>query len=236
MTAVFLHAFGGSARSWESVSPQISAPVLTPDLRGFGDSPSPEGPYDVASYARDLLALIEPLEQFILVGHSMGGKFALAVAAACPKGLQGLVLLAPSPPTPEPMTEDARRRLLEGYGVRAAMRMTVEAVARRPLAPDVREATIDGYLAASEAAWRGWLQVGSREDISDQMAGISVPVRILVGGDDPILGPTVQRSRLANLLENCVMEEISGAGHLLPIEVPEKVVVAVNAFLNEVSC
>lgn len=232
MTAILLHAFGGSARSWDLVAPRLSVPTLAPDLRGFGGSPAPEGACDVASYVRDVLALVAPLEEFVLVGHSMGGKIALAVAATVPAGLRGLVLAAPSPPTPEPMTEEARRALLDGYGDPAVARRTVASVVRREIAPELREATIAGYLAASERAWRAWLEIGSREDLSPRMGNIAVPVRIVVGAEDPILGPDVQRREVAARLGRCSVEEVGGAGHLLPVEAPEELAAAIEAALD----
>lgn len=232
MTTVLLHAFGGSARSWDLVAPRLSVPAIVPDLRGFGGSEAPEGPYDVASYVRDVLTLVEPLDEYILVGHSMGGKFALATAAARPSGLRGLVLAAPSPPSPEPMTEKSRQSLLDGYGLRATMETTVASIVRRPLSPELREATIADYLAASQRAWRAWLEVGSREDLSAQMGDVSVPVRIVVGSEDPILGPEVQRRLVAARLRDCSIQEAAGAGHLLPAEAPEALIGAIEALLG----
>ena len=90
---------------------------LAPDLRGFGESPAPgEGwaHYTVDAMADDLHGLLGRLSlgRFIVVGHSMGGKVALALAARQPAGMAGLALLAPSPPTPEPMEPAERARLL----------------------------------------------------------------------------------------------------------------------------
>lgn len=231
-TVVLLHAFGGSSRSWDLVTPRLAPPCVAPDLRGFGGSDAPPGPYDVASYAADVLALVADLEEYVLVGHSMGGKFALAAAAHRPKGLRGLVLVAPSPPTPEPMTDESRQRTLDAWGDRAAVEGIVASVLRLPIPPGFREATINGYLAASERAWRAWLEIGSLENVSDRMAKIDVPVYIVVGTEDPVVGPKTQRDEVASRLASASVEEVPGAGHLLPIEAPDAVAAAILSATN----
>ena len=89
---VFLHYFGGSGRTWEPVMDALVAAgwrCLAPDLRGFGESTAPGEDwthYTVDTMADDIHGLIGRLglERFIVVGHSMGGKVALALAARQP--------------------------------------------------------------------------------------------------------------------------------------------------------
>ena len=231
-TVVLLHAFGGSSRSWDLVAPRLAHPCVAPNLRGFGGSPAPEGAYDVESYAKDVLALVAGLEDYVLVGHSMGGKFALAAAAQRPRGLRGLVLVAPSPPTPEPMAPEERRRLLEGYGDLRVATETVRNIVRRPIPQDVRTSTVHDYLAATERAWAAWLQVGSLEDIADAMGAVDVPVRIVVGSEDPVVGPKTQRDEVASRLADASIAEVPDAGHLLPIEAPDAVADAIAGLLQ----
>ena len=58
--------------------------------------------YRIADLAADAEGVIETLglQRYVLVGHSMGGKFAQLIASRRPRGLEGLVLVAPSPPSP----------------------------------------------------------------------------------------------------------------------------------------
>ena len=123
---VFAHYFGGSARSWTTLADRLGDDMdcVVPDLPGFGDTPPPtdlslDGWVDAfASLAGDA--------PFVAVGHSMGGKIALALAARRPATLTGLILLAASPPTPEPMSDDDRQASLAAYGSRRAATRTVQ--------------------------------------------------------------------------------------------------------------
>ena len=230
-TVVLMHAFGGSARSWDLVRPLLVAPLVVPNLRGFGGTEAPVGDYSVDSYVRDVLAIVEGLEDYVLVGHSMSGKFAMATAALRPKGLRGLLLVAPSPPTPEPMTEEDRQATIEGWGKAAYARKTVEKITKRPLSDDLRRETEAGYLLTAKRAWDAWMEIGSRENIADRMAEIKVPVRLIAGEADPILGPKVQRPQTVSRIAGCEIETVPDAGHLLPIEVPERVAEAIRNVL-----
>ncbi len=87
----------GDRRLWDG---QVEAfaerhRVVRPDLRGFGESPLPGGPF---SYVEDVRALLDHLglDQAALVGNSFGGKVALDVALTHPGRVRALVLAAPA--------------------------------------------------------------------------------------------------------------------------------------------
>ncbi|WP_332369616.1 alpha/beta hydrolase [Spirosoma telluris] len=69
------------------------------DLRGHGDSEAPATGYSVSTMADDVMEILNTkgVRDFVLIGHSMGGKVALSLASQQPDGLQSLILLAPSP-------------------------------------------------------------------------------------------------------------------------------------------
>jgi pimeloyl-ACP methyl ester carboxylesterase len=134
------------------------------DLPGFGTASDRPGPFTTSSSAAEVLALAGRLGlgNYRMVAHSMGGKIALTAAAREPQGLQGLVLLAPSPPTAEPIPDADRAHLLASAGDRDAMVEIVEKISVRPLSSSDRERQVEDMLAASPEAWQAWLNHGSR--------------------------------------------------------------------------
>ena len=243
---VFLHYFGGSGRTWKPVMDALAAAgwrCLAPDLRGFGESPAPGEDwthYTVDAMADDILGLIGRLrlERYIVVGHSMGGKVALALASRQPAGMAGLALVSPSPPTPEAMKDAERARLLAGYGDVDAVKKTLHKITARPLSDSLLETTIADNLRASAPAWRAWLEHGSREDISARMSQVKVPVRVVVGAkDQAITGDLVTREILARINETVARpQSMPDVGHLLPLEAPSDAVrFLLEAFANFVS-
>jgi pimeloyl-ACP methyl ester carboxylesterase len=224
---LFLHHFGGSGRSWRGVIDRLSHRYhcIAPDLPGFGTCADWPGPFSTSASADEVIALIRrlALEDFSIVGHSMGGKIAMAVAARRIRGLRGLVLLAPSPPTPEPIPDGDRAHLLASWGDRDAMAAIVDKILVRTLSRCDREWQVADMLAASKPAWQGWLNCGSREDISAWLDEITVPMTIVSGDGDQTISAAVLRRELVQRVPTARMEMILGAGHLLPVEARDEV-------------
>lgn len=231
-TLVFLHFFGGSSRSWAGVMEEMGAErtCLAVDVPGFGVS-DPLGPdCTVEAQAAAIEALLDRLEvgPCVLVGHSMGGKIAVVMAARRPHQVEGLVLVAPSPPWPEPGDPDERARLLAQHGDQAAMEALVDRIARRPLSPGLREATVEDHLAVTLDAWRWWLTDGVHEDVSDHLDGCRAHSVVVAGADDPVLSLDLHQA-LADRLGSARLQIVPGAGHLVPLEAPEDVAALIRS-------
>ncbi len=222
-TIIALHYWAGSGREYDVLRPLLpETKLLTPDLPGFGAQPVPPGfNYTVRAYA-DWVAAYAQAQQvtdFTLVGHSMSGKMALALAARQPAGLRRLVLLSPSPPAGEPMSETDRAASLAAYGKPEEAEKTFRKITRQPLPAALRAHVIADNLRSTEAAWATWLLAGAREDISAQMPHLNVPCHLLVGADDTAITPASQRRLTLPLLPaGTPFEVVPDAGHLLPLE------------------
>lgn len=242
-TLVFLHYFGGSSRTWLPVLAALAPefPCVAVDLRGSGESRLMDSTADVpAAYALDAMAsdvaaLVGEVgcRHYVLVGHSMGGKVALALAASpgCPPGLQAVALAAPSPPTPEPMPDTERARLLAAQGLEAGARETLSKITAQPLPAALLRMAVEDQLRVVPAAWRAWLEYGSRLDVSARIERIRVPVFLLAGEQDANITARLLRREIAERLPKDLAREpetVPGAAHLLPLEAPE----AVAAFVR----
>ena len=231
---VFLHYFGGSSKAWTEVIEQLAGNFhcVAPDMRGFGASSAEPENFTVENYADDAANLISTLrlENFLLIGHSMGGKIALALAARNPLGLRSMVLLAPSPPTPEPMKESERKKMLAAHGNRCAATETVCKAAGGKLSGAVFERSINDNLRSSEAAWRAWLESGSLEDISAETEKISVPVLIAAGENDEAMTPELLKKEVSSRIKNSELKILPSAGHLLPLETPAAIAELIRQF------
>lgn len=239
ITLVFLHYYGGSIQSWDAVVNALSANYrcLVIDLPGFGESPPLSDHQDVDEVAAVIAEAISDQlgdDPFVLVGHSMGGKIAQAIAAGLPGkpqpgGLRGLVLLSTSPPGPEPIPDDSRREMLDKPSLspgkqREAAEKTLVTITRKPLSEAIRAQIINDNLRASPEGWIAWPAVGSRTDITNRMARITIPVTLMVGDADEAIPMHVQTDSVQPHLPQATLHIISGAGHLLPLEVPDNVV------------
>lgn len=230
---VFLHYFGGSSRAWAHVMERLAPDhhCIALDLRGFGGSDAPNADFTLADAVEDVSEFVRALkvETYVLIGHSMGGKIAYALAARSPPGLKALVLVAPSPPTPEPMGEAQRDELLRSHGDRAAAIKTIVAITFRQLPAPLFETCIDDNLASSRSGWSWWLERGSREDISTAVA-LQIPALVIASLQDPAIPKGILDVKLMPRLARADMTLIAGAGHLLPLEAGEEVSAAIGNF------
>lgn len=240
ITFIGLHYWAGSGQEFQAVA-RLLAPeysLLAPDLPGFGDAAPPEvSSYTVDAYANEVAQFIAEnrVGQYVLVGHSMGGKIALALAARQPAGLVGVALLSPSPPSPEPMTDEDRLSSVKAYGKASEAEKVLRTITVRPVSAPDQQQIIRDNLRSTRLAYDAWLLHGSREDISARMCTVQVPCTILAGDQDAVMSPSVHgRETLPLLPEGTPLEIISGAGHLLPYEAPQEVAGLLRSFARKI--
>ncbi len=233
-TLVFLHYFGGSSRTWKAVVEILKDRFhcIAIDLPGFGDSAPLKKP-TVENVTVKVIEAIEELElkNYVLVGHSMGGKMAAFIASTEPKALRSLILVAPSPPTPEPMTDKQRKDLLSAYGDKTTLKKSAEGLVAKPLSQVHLQAIVADNLRIDKTAWDGWLNEGSQEDVSSQMKNIAVPLAVISGDSDPNFSTKFLQETFRRYFPNPSFVEIKNSGHLIPIEQPQVLADAIIRFL-----
>lgn len=226
-TLVLLHPFGGSAQTWQPVIDLLADrfDCLAPDLRGWGGSQGDYPSYTVDDMADDVACLLQCLsvERFALAGHSMGGKVAQALAARQPPGQTHLILVAPSPLTPEPMTDQSRARLRAAWGDADQCRRILCEITTRPLPAALAADALADNLRASHAAWKAWPEQGSREDLGARAAQITAPTFVLAGANDDPLSPSYLQTHVVNSIANATLQTVPDTAHLLPLEAPNAV-------------
>jgi pimeloyl-ACP methyl ester carboxylesterase len=132
----------GLARRWAEADP--ARRLIVPDLTGHGASPPLPPGADLPSLARDVLETAQALalpEPFDLVGHSLGGRVALAAALLQPERVGEVVLLdiAPGP------------TVLHETG--AVAELFAQAPARSARREDMRSFLLAHGLAPALAEW-----------------------------------------------------------------------------------
>ena len=102
-TVVLESGLGGSSTLWSRVVGQVSGTtrVCAYDHAGQGWSESADSPRDGLALAADLRTLLDRAGEvgpYVLVGHSVGGPYAMTFAAEQPALVAGLVLLDATDP------------------------------------------------------------------------------------------------------------------------------------------
>lgn len=234
IAVVFLHYYGGSSCNWKHVTTML-APTLrtiTIDHRGWGQSDEPDednGLSDLVADAEGVIASLN-LQRYVLVSHSIGGKVAQLIASSQPSGLAGLILVAPSPPSPMIMPAEAREMMAGAY----ASRETVEAATDimltvKSLSAKDRAQVPEDSLRGAPEAMVAWPRSTNLEDIALQVGGINVPTLVIAGELDRVGPPVRLRAELLTRIPQAVMHVLPGSGHLSMVESPD----AVSALIAE---
>ncbi len=230
-----LHFLGGSARTWERVAQALAGSMtcVPIDLPGFGEAARETG-FSVDAMADHVAERIRAAApaRYRIAGHSMGAKVALLLARRAEDGdpglggLVGLALVSGSPPSPEPIPDARRGKMITWIGAdpetrEAEARAFVRQNVGGRLEPDAEACAVADVLRAAPAAWRAWLESGSREDLCARIGVLRTPALIVAGSEDADLGPAAQTALMAPHLASRRSVTVDGVGHLMPLERPE---------------
>ena len=229
---LFLHYWGGSSRTWSEVMQLLSADhrCVAIDFRGWGASDKSAADHGLETLADDVEGVVSQLglDEFVIVGHSMGGKVAQLLGGKGLPGLRGLVLIAPAPPTPLPVPEEQRQGMLASYQAREGAKAVVGLLSARRLTDEQREQVVEDTLGGGAEAKRAWPEKGMTADISGEAARISVPVRVVVGSADTVESERSLRAAFAGVVPAAEFVVLPGVGHLAPLEAPAEVAAAIR--------
>lgn len=240
---LMVHGLFGQGRNLGALARRLAEGrrVVTVDMRNHGDSfHDPDHSY--AALAGDLADAIAELGgRADLVGHSMGGKAAMALALTRPGMVRRLAVLDIAPVAyghSQDRLIDAMESLdLAGIGRRSA---ADAALADRIDDPGVRAFLLQSLdLKASPTAWR--LNLAALRDQMDQLVGW--PGDLPPGGfDGPVLEIAGERSdyvtaegqaALRTYFPQARIVRVKGAGHWLHADAPEAVAEILVSFLAE---
>ena len=164
---VFLHYWGGTSRTWGKVTAELEGQFKTVayDARVWGKSDKTPAGCKLADLADEALSQVKTLgiKQYVLVGHSMGGKVAQLIASRRPEGLVGLILAAPAQPTPRHNPDEMREQQLHAYDNRENVFKAIGSgrLTARPPSPEILEQIVEDSLSGSREA-RGAASPASR--------------------------------------------------------------------------
>ena len=245
---VLLHGWGMNLAVWSELAEALARRfrVIAIDLPGHGRSDWDGAAYTPAAQAFRVHETLAPLTtRYSLLGWSLGGQFALDLAAAMPAGIERLVLIATTP------------RFLAGPGwrfglkevslerlaaqVRADPAEAVSAFLRqqvRGLAPRTATRVLErlrGALARGGAARPEALAWGLERlrqgDLRPQLSQVRAPTLVLAGQDDHITPPAASRA-LAAALPKARFRQLRGAGHVPFLSNRAQFLAALDGFLR----
>ncbi|WP_456268285.1 alpha/beta fold hydrolase [Kushneria sp. AK178] len=232
---VMMHFFGNSHREWLDVIPELEQKhrCIALDLPGFGDAADRDG-FDTRAMADQVEQTIEALglERVVLVGHSFSGKVAMVLAARRPAWLASLVLVAPAPAGPQPVSDEEREFQQAFDHSREQAEAFIDGAIAQDISPARHRDAVEDAMRASPGAWQAWPRHGSREDLAAEVGVLDYPTMIVVGDRDPSLPPQTQQALVLGQFASPRFEVIPDHGHLLPMEMPQRLAALIDDFVG----
>ncbi len=214
--------------------------VITPDLRGYGESPvTTGGKTTLDVFATDLRDLLDHLgvDRVLLGGLSMGGQIVLEFHRLYARRLAGLLIADSSARADDEAARQVRRdtaaRVLaegmEPYATQVLPKMM--APANIGALPAVAEQVL-GMMKSTSPAGAAAALVGraERPDYVEMLTKIAVPTLVVVGSEDEFT-PVAEAELMAGRIPDATLAVIDGAGHLPNLERPAQFNAALDRFL-----
>ncbi|WP_241609309.1 esterase [Rosenbergiella australiborealis] len=210
--------------------------VLQVDVRNHGLSPRCDS-MNYAEMAQDMFDTLDThsLSEVIVIGHSMGGKIAMAMSACCPERVKQMVIIDIAPVTYTIRRHDSMFSALDAV---TQARVTDRREAKTIMEAYIDEPEVIQFLLKSfhQGEWRfnipalwnnydtisGWQELPTWRD----------PILFIRGKNSAYLDPKYQTALLKQFPQ-AKAYIIAGAGHWVHAEKPQTVQRAIHRFLAE---
>ena len=237
------HGLGSQAKFMEPLAKLLvdkyHLHVYTLDLPGFGlssrreNKPETDQSYSVESFAKDIVGFLDGLkiEKVILLGHSLGGMVARAVAKNAPGRIEKLVLLATAPFLKISGIELALAKILpiKALITTAFKRAFPKDYPRDKLAEAVAEST---SCTSPIGFRRAMAQISKKHFFSEPwLPQIKVPTLVIGSEDDRSLGYEASK-KIQLLIPGSILYTIKGGNHEAQLLHTEEVATAIGKFLG----
>lgn len=244
---VLIHCFSCAMDYWEAMLPALEAGhrVVAVDLRGHGGSEKPSSGYGVPEQAELVAEALRELQvsDAEVVGHSLGGSVAVALAEAAP-ALVDRVVIVDMPPDDsygdlgflaglafQPLLGEALWTIKPDFSVRQGLEVAFAPGFSVPDAfvDDVNRLT---YTAYDESPSKVDEFLGE-ESLDQRLAASGKPLMVLMGAEEQIVNdPERALAQYAEAVPAAETHLIAGAGHSPNVEKPAQTARLVLGFAN----
>ncbi|KZV93364.1 alpha/beta-hydrolase [Exidia glandulosa HHB12029] len=235
---VCLHFWGGSPELFQPLMDQLpDLHIVAPAFRQSLPDGAQSGYIEIL--VADVVGLLRSRRLhegagYVLLGHSMGGKVAQALAARRPPGLRGLILVAPAPLSPLILPDDIAEQQAHAYDDAESAGHVIRTVLlghRDSVTSDMLERLTWSCVTSG----RAWPTLGMKEDLGDLAGDVRCPVLAVVGEMDRVEPETRVRAEVLERLTRVEIKEVvrlQNVGHLIPVEAPDALATASRRFLQ----
>jgi len=235
---VILHSMGMDAYSMEKLCESLSGKyrILALTILGHGDSTVPAEQVTLPEHAELLRSCYKQLgyAPCVLIGHSIGGRMGMVLAAEHPDEIKGLVLVDIAPPDPvsRPWSQQAPAVMKNEAEARAYLKQRYPGFAAEYVENRLRHGFTrqpDGSLKPKPTG--SPTMVSYYTDLWPCVEKIRVPTKLILGSESPLV-TAEKRERMTRLITGLEVMTVKGASHMVPQDKPEEFRKEVEAFLK----
>lgn len=232
---LFLHALAMDSTNWDQVCACLDdeLDIIQMDVRGHGRSTGGDT-LSLSSSTDDVAALLAAVgwPSAVLVGCSMGGCIALAVASHRPEQADGLVLVdttaAYGPDAPAAWSARADKAEREGFGALLAFqreRWFTEGFPERR--PNVYRQCVEVFLGNDIRTYKAACAMLARLDLREHIGTVTAPTAVVVGEHDYATPPAMAEA-LQRGIPDATLHILLGLRHFTPLEAPVEIAAIVS--------
>jgi pimeloyl-ACP methyl ester carboxylesterase len=231
---VVMHGWGARIETVASIVQALRgiAEVHALDLPGFGESEAPHAPWGVDDYRRFLGSFMDVVgvsRPATLIGHSNGGRVAIAMAATEPHRVSRMVLIDSAGIKSKRTFTYYRKVAMAKVGKHAARRLGAPGRTLREML--VGRAASADYAAASPQMRPTFVRLVN-SDLRELMPQIKAPT-LLIWGEQDTATPLADAHLMERLIPDAGLVVFEGAGHFSYLDQPEKFARIARHFIGE---
>lgn len=240
---LFVHGFPYDHFMWQAQIKDVSKNLfcVSYDIRGLGNSPAGDGQFTIEMFVDDLEKIIDELklDRPILCGLSMGGYISLRAMERMAEKFSALILC-----DTKSEADDNQGKLKRAAAIKQINSGNydelIEIFVRNCFGDKFVEQNNTKYREVVEQSKKNdpigvkgcLLAMAGRTDTTESLSKINLPTLIICGSEDKLSPPAVMKP-MSDEIPNSKFILIEEAGHMTPIENPEKVTLAIKEFLSE---
>jgi pimeloyl-ACP methyl ester carboxylesterase len=251
---VLIHGYTASMNWFEELGPLLGRThrVIRVDLLGHGGSEKPAAGYEIQNQAKAIAEALAKLDvsNATVVGHSLGGTVATAIAEQSPDLATRVVILDQAPndeheedlgfaaslgyapvigPAMQRMVQIAPDSMVQGqYDIGFAPGFNLASGFEDPdqVVDDLREMTYTSFVDIVDAE----SEYSDTRSLDDRISAIEVPLLVIFGAEDQIYDAELSIEPYRDI-EGVQTEILEGVGHSPNVEDPERTAALIQAFI-----
>jgi pimeloyl-ACP methyl ester carboxylesterase len=239
---MFIHGFAEDYSIWDDINAKLSENYLLilPNIPGSGGSPALVAQKGIDDYAGAMLAILEEeqLSEMVVIGHSMGGYIALAMAEKNPSSIKALGLFhssAYADDDPKIATRQKAISFIQENGSEAFLKTSIpglfaDQVQHKKFIDQLLE---KGANFSSQTLIQYYEAMIARPDRTNVLVQARFPVLFIMGLEDKAVpfSHSLQQSHLPAIGHISILRE---SGHMGMLEEPAKSLLILTDFLQAI--